>query len=271
MLDPTMPSIFAIADIHLPVQTQVLKFGVPPDYFHRISQYLLLKNPEVLLIAGDLVWGDDIRNVQAELSQIKSLPSKIKFFIEGNHDLWVDRLGDSYFETQQQMYDRFSTPSFFYIGGRASIITLDVNNAIDGMKKDPIKIGICGARGFAFDPNKSPTGDDFILRNSELESLDQALSHLKALLETEDTLMNFCIVHFPPTTQIFSDHRSGDEEFLQRIQNSGIIDRVVFGHVHVDDYLRLYTRLNHLELFCATTDRRNYGAVKVFDSKTMQF
>ena len=58
-----MHSIYAIGDLHLPVMTHIRKFNVPSDYFDRISNHLLLKNPEILLLAGDLVWNDNIHNI----------------------------------------------------------------------------------------------------------------------------------------------------------------------------------------------------------------
>ena len=90
-----MPGIFAISDLHLPTQTQISKYGAPSDYFQQVSNHLEQINPDVLLIAGDLVWGSDISEIQAELDLLRELPGKLKFFIEGNHDIWVDRLSTS--------------------------------------------------------------------------------------------------------------------------------------------------------------------------------
>ncbi len=249
-----MPDIFAISDLHLPTQTQISKYGAPSDYFQQVSNHLEQINPDILLIAGDLVWGSDISEIQAELDLLRELPGKLKFFIEGNHDIWVDRLSTSYSEAQQKMYERFSTSKFFYIGGRASIVSIN-----------SIKVGICGARGFAFDPYEKPIEDELLFRKNELESLDKSLFELKNIIKTEHTTINLCLMHYPPTVSVFKNHRIGDEEFIKHIHDTEIINKVIFGHVHIDEDLRLYTKKEKIELYCATIDRNNYNAIKVFD------
>lgn len=249
-----MPGIFAISDLHLPTQTQISKYGAPSDYFQQVSNYLEQINPDILLIAGDLVWGSDISEIQVELDLLQELPGKLKFFIEGNHDIWVDRLSTSYSVAQQKMYERFSTPKFFYIGGRASIVSIN-----------SIKVGICGARGFAFDPYEKPIEDELLFRKNELESLDKSLFELKNIIKTEHTTINLCLMHYPPTVSVFKNHRIEDEEFIKHIHDTEIINKVIFGHVHIDEDLRLYTKKEKIELYCATIDRNNYNAIKVFD------
>ena len=72
-------------------------------------------------------------------------------------------------------------------------------------------------------------------------------------------------MHYPPTISVFKNNRFGDEEFINHIQNSEIITKVIFGHVHLEDDLRLYTKKDKIELYCATIDRNNYNAIKVFE------
>ena len=249
-----MPGIFAISDPHLPTQTQISKYGAPSDYFQQVSNHLEQINPKILLIAGDLVWGTDISEVQEELDLLRELPGKFKFFIEGNHDIWVDRLSPTYSEAQQKMYKLFSSPKFFYIGGRAAIVSIN-----------SVKVGICGARGFAFDPYEKPIEDESLFRKNELESLDKSLFELKNIIETEQTTINLLLMHYPPTISVFKNPRVGDEEFIKHIHDAGIITKVIFGHVHIDEDLQLYTKKDRIELYCATIDRNNYNAIKVFD------
>ncbi|MCP6719394.1 MAG: metallophosphoesterase [Patescibacteria group bacterium] len=249
-----MPGIFAISDPHLPTQTQINKYRVPFDYFQQVINHLESVNPDILLIAGDLVWGSDIAEIQVELDLLQNLPGKLKFFIEGNHDLWVDRLATSYSEVQQKMYERFSTSNFFYIGGRASIVS-----------KGSIKVGICGARGFAFDQYEKPIENELLFRQNELESLDKSLIELKSKIKTEHTTVNLCLMHYPPTISVFENQGIKDEKFIEQIQNIEIINKVIFGHVHVEEDLRLYTTKENIELYCATIDRNNYNAVKILD------
>ncbi|KKL65991.1 hypothetical protein LCGC14_2149450 [marine sediment metagenome] len=247
-----MPGIFAISDPHLPIQTQINKYKVPSDYFQQVINHLESVNPDILLIAGDLVWGSDITEIQADLDLLRNLPGKLKFFIEGNHDLWVDRLSISYSEAQQKMYERFSTSKFYYIGGRASIVSID-----------SIKVGICGARGFAFDPYEKPIENELLFRKNELESLDKSLYELKNKIKIEHTAINLCLMHYPPTNSVFKNQEIEDEKFIEHIQNTEIINKVIFGHVHIEENLRLYTKKESLELYCATIDRNNYNAIKI--------
>ncbi len=249
-----MPGIYAISDPHLPTKVQISKFGAPADYFQQVSNHLEQLKPDILLIAGDLAWGNEISEIQAELDLLRELPGKLKFFIEGNHDIWVDRLNPIYSEAQQKMYELFSSSKFFYIGGRATIVSIN-----------SIKVGICGARGFAFDEYEKPIEDEFLFRRNELESLKKSLFELKNLLETEPTTINLCLMHYPPIVSAFKNHRIGDEEFIKHIHNTEIINKVIFGHIHLDEDLRLYTKKEKIELYCATIDRNNYNATKVFD------
>lgn len=248
-----MPGIFAISDLHLPTHIQISKYDVPTDYFQRVFNYLEQHDPDILLIAGDLIWGSDFHLVQKEIALLRSLPGRLKFFIEGNHDLWVDHLGNSYKEAQKVMYRYFSTPEFYYIGGRASNISLN-----------SIKVGICGVRGFSFDQNEKPTEKDLIRRKNELDALNQSLEQLKALISLQPTSMNMCMIHYPPSVSVFRMPRMEDNEFFNRIRDSGIINKIIFGHVHIDNDLQLYTKIGEIELYCATIDKNNYEAVKIF-------
>jgi len=248
-----MPGIFAISDPHLPIQTQIHKFNAPKDYLKQVINHLEQVNPDILLIAGDLIWGSDISEIQKELDLLQNLPGKFKFFVEGNHDIWVDRLSPVYSEAQQKMYKLFSSPEFFYIGGRASIISLN-----------SIKIGICGARGFAFDQYEKPIEDEFLFRKNELDSLKRSLVKLKNIVKTEHTTINLCLMHYPPTISVFKEERIGDDGFINYIHDTEIINKVIFGHIHLEEDLRLYTKKEEIELYCATVDRNNYTAIKVF-------
>ena len=249
-----MTGIYSIADPHLPVRTQVKKYDVPEDYFSRLSEYLEQKEPDVLLIAGDLIWGSDFQEVQESLNLIRGLPGRYKFFVEGNHDIWLERLGNSFYEIQGKMYEEFSSPDFYYIGGRALIFSIDST-----------KIGICGTRGFAFDTNNKPTEEDLKFHKLELKTLENALSQLNELVKVEQTTMNLCLLHYPPTVSVFNDSRIGGEEFLNHLSNSKLINKVIYGHVHIEKDIQIYTKIKNIELYCASINLHDYKAIKIFD------
>jgi hypothetical protein len=85
------------------------------------------------------------------------------------------------------------------------------------------------------------------------------------MIKTEHTTINLCLMHYPPTVSVFKKLRIGDEEFIKHIHDTEIINKVIFGHVHIDEDLLLYTKKEKIELYCATIDRNNYNAIKVFD------
>ena len=249
-----MPGIYAIADPHLPVRTQVKRYGVPDDYFARLSEDLEKKKPDVLLIAGDLIWGSNFQEIQEGLNLLRALPGKTKFFLEGNHDIWVESLGNSFYKTQKKMYKEFSTLDFYYIGGRASIFSINST-----------KVGICGARGFAFEAINKPTEEDLKLQKLELKVLDKALSQLNEMVKIEQTTMNLCLLHYPPTVNVFNNPRFGGEVFLNHIYNSKLINKVIYGHVHIEKDLQLYAKIKNVELYCASINLHNYNGIKIFD------
>jgi predicted phosphohydrolase len=249
-----MPGIYAISDPHLPVDVQVSKYHVPSDYFQHLHDFLAKKKPEILLIAGDLIWGSEFPSVQHELELIRKLPGKYKFFIEGNHDLWVDHLGSNLDEARQWMYEKYSTPDFYYLSGRAFIVSVG-----------SVKIGLCGAQGFAYDQNKTPTDVDKQRRDYELQQLDRALTSLRELTKKNPTQLNICLIHYPPTVSVFEFPRKEDNEFFNRIRASGIIHKIVYGHVHIEKDLKVFCQNAGVELYCASIDRNNYEGIKIFD------
>jgi predicted phosphohydrolase len=249
-----MPGIYAISDPHLPVDVQVSKYHVPTDYFQHLHNFLAKKKPDVLLITGDLIWGSDMTAVQTELALIRKLPGKYKFFIEGNHDLWVDNLGNNLDEARQRMYEKYSTLDFYYLSGRAYIVSVGA-----------VKIGLCGAQGFAYDQNKAPTNIELQRCDYELQQLNRALANLRELTTKTPTQFNICLIHYPPTVSVFELPRKADNDFFNRIRVSKSIHKIVYGHVHVEKDLKLVSHDSGIELSCASIDRNNYEAIKIFD------
>jgi predicted phosphohydrolase len=249
-----MPGIYAISDPHLPVDVQISKYHVPTDYFQHLHNFLAENKPDVLLICGDLIWGSEFNAVQTELELIRNLPGEYKFFIEGNHDLWVDHLGFNLDEARQRMYEKFSTPDFYYLSGRAFIVSVG-----------SVKIGLCGAQGFAYDQAKATTNIGLQRREYELQQLNRALASLRELTTNTPTQFNICLIHYPPTVSVFELPHKTDDEFFNRIRASKLIQKIVYGHVHVEKDLKLVSHDSGIELSCASIDRNNYEAIKIFD------
>ena len=89
-------SLFVIGDTHL-------SFGVPEkpmDIFAGWENYqtLLKENwlrviqPEdTVVIAGDISWGMNLQQAQADFAFLESLPGQ-KILLKGNHDYWWNSL-----------------------------------------------------------------------------------------------------------------------------------------------------------------------------------
>ena len=168
----TSAKIYAFGDCHLPVSTYINKFNVPIDYFDHLKNHLRDQQPEILLIAGDLFWGNTLKEIEAEIQLIRSLPGKIKIFVEGNHDLWFDTLGSTYDEAQLKAYKLFSNLDFYFIGGRAIILKLS----------DGRKIGICGTRGFDNNSKNNNSIDEFNKKQQQLKNLKKSLKQMQTKL-----------------------------------------------------------------------------------------
>lgn len=248
--------IFAISDIHLPESHQVKRFNFPPDYFEQIRAYLAQFDPDVLLIGGDLVWGHSIKDgdVQKGLNRIRSLPGKIKLFIDGNHDLWLYNLGVSYEESQNIAYDYFSGEDFYYIGGRSILLDLG----------DGTKLGICGAQSFLQDIGRKRNMEVDRFELEQLESLQRAINDLKEKINNTPTVDNICLVHYPPTWSVLKGITPPEtEKPFRMILDSSLFSKVIFGHVHMNEALLIYKKLYNIELFCTCVERINFMSVRI--------
>jgi predicted phosphohydrolase len=245
--------VFAIGDCHLPVLYYTSKYPVPGDYFERLRAHLKRHLPEVLLIAGDLSWGRSLEEVRGDILQIQNLPGKYKIFVEGNHDKWFDNLGTSHLESQKKAYNLFSTPDFYYVGGRAITVRLENGSTI----------GVCGSRGFAKDVAGPLTDEEASIRKRELDSLDRSLTQFRKNGDDDFNITNICLLHYPPSVAVFSDGRHGDGEFLNRIREAKNIQKVIFGHVHGDPHLRLNSITDGIELYCVVISLTRYRATQI--------
>ncbi len=257
MKDAIHPStkIYAFGDCHLPVLTYTSKYDVPKNYFDHLQNHLRDQHPEILLIAGDLFLGNTLEEIEVEMQLIRSLPGEIKFFVEGNHDLWFDALGSTYENAQHKAYKLFSNLDFYYIGGRAIIIKLS----------DGRKIGLCGTRGFDNNSKNCILTNEFIKKKqTRLKNLNQSIDQMQTLLKTNVTATNICLLHYPPTMKIFSNFRQGNEELLTAIQRSRCINKVVCGHVHIDPFVKDYTTISNLEIYCVVISNTSYESTKIF-------
>lgn len=86
-------NIFAIADLHLcistPEKTMAELSPIWNDYVNRIeiAWREVVKEDDLVLIAGDITWAKNLEKAMIDLAWIDSLPGT-KILLEGNHDYW---------------------------------------------------------------------------------------------------------------------------------------------------------------------------------------
>ena len=165
--------IISIGDAHLGnLQKMVEQFHYPPNYIEQVTRNIKAENPpaDLLLIAGDLVWNKDFSEVLEELKTLQAFQAENICFIEGNHDWpWLLKIS--------KMHELFNSPNFYFLSGRTFVLE---------------NVGICGACG---------TNRESTRKARELSLLQKSLNELAG----KDFDTGICLMHFPPSSQIFKN------------------------------------------------------------------
>ncbi|MFX0148948.1 MAG: metallophosphoesterase [Candidatus Hodarchaeota archaeon] len=247
-----MPGVFAISDTHLPVRIQVKKFGYPFDYFEQVREHLLKFNPELLLIAGDFSWESNFKRGLATLETIEELPGSKKVFIEGNHDTFCHR------DIHREMLCKlFNKEDFYFLSGRALIVDVNKGDA-DALRK----IGLCGAMGWMVHPRACGT-DDLIMFQRQFDVLKTSLNQLEKLRDNNLSDFNICLIHHPPTYDIYTDHRIGDDSYFTLIKEYKFINAIIYGHIHKENRFKIYKKISGIDLYCSAIDQLGFKAIRI--------
>lgn len=196
-------NVFAISDLHLSaaVDKPMDVFGGNWfDYWNVIKSNwrTLVKDEDVVLIAGDISWAMTLDEAIPDLMDIASLPGK-KIIIKGNHDYWWSSV---------------------------SKIRGILPEEITVLQNDAVKVGryvIFGSRGWAC-PDKAFTEEDEKIYRREAGRLALSLDAARRLQTEGDELI--AMMHFPP----FNVRRE-DSEYTRLFESEGI-HTVVYGHLH---------------------------------------
>ena len=194
-------SVYAIADLHLSFGTDkpMDVFKGWTNYTERIEknwQKLITEN-DTVVIAGDISWAMDIKEINADFDFINRLNGK-KIILKGNHDYWW---------TTKAKMDRYISDNGF------NTISILHNNyfVADG-------IALCGSRGWFYDAESD--ADKKIL-NREVGRLRMSIE--PAIKDGYDPIV---FLHYPP---IYNNMEC--EEIMQVLKEYNI-KKCFYGHIH---------------------------------------
>jgi predicted phosphohydrolase len=241
-----MSGIYAISDLHLPIEIQIRKFKYPLDYYERIKKRI--NDPEVLIIAGDFSWETHYIAGVNLLDSLKVIPGKRKVFIAGNHDVFCHPEN-----WRNDLLNRYDSNDLFYLSGRSLIWNISGKT-----------VGLCGTMGWVLNDVQNSNMDQKFFHR-ELENLRASLNDLESKLENNShpPSKNICILHHPPTYRIYTDGRTGDESFFELIKEYNMINTIIYGHIHVEKRFDIYKKIDGIELYCVAIDQLDFHPVKI--------
>lgn len=198
-----MAAIFAIGDLHLsgfPPKKPKDIFGAQwVGYWDKIcaSWRALVKEDDVVLLAGDISWAMDFAEALPDLAAIHQLPGR-KIMIRGNHDYWWQSLAKL----------KHNLP--------ASI--LPIHNSFVPVGH----IAVCGSRGWL-----NPADPGFSDQDANIYQREMGRILLSLTAARRQGFSQFVLLtHYPMYYQ--SD---AGRDFLAALAEPGIM-HYVYGHLH---------------------------------------
>lgn len=197
-------ALYAMADLHLSLGIKDKPMDIFGAGWHNYMEKIeensksVLKEDDVLLLAGDLSWATYMEQATADFELIESLPGK-KIISKGNHDYWWDTVtklnkfkNEKGFKTIEFLHNNF----FVY--------------------ED---YAICGNRGWIYSSSQE-----------DIKIYDRELSRLQLSLETAEKAgynKKIVMTHFPPLTAL----EAGDGRMIDIMKEYGV-KQCVYGHLH---------------------------------------
>lgn len=228
--------VFSISDLHLSFDEKKPMdiFGAGwENHFEKIKADWLSKveSGDIVLICGDISWGNKLEEGVADLCALKDLPGR-KIFIRGNHDFWWNGISKL----------RASAPddTFYFLQN-------------DCVKLDGLVI--FGSRGWTCPGSSDFTETDLKLYLREVERFKLCLNQVNKVKAEGDRLL--AMVHFPP----FSP-KIPDTELTKLFEETGV-EKVIFGHIHGDTYFPLHTQKNGVEYIMTSCDKVGFKLQRI--------
>jgi len=249
-----MASIFSLADL-------LLSFGVSNkemDFFGeqwknwtaRLKENWcdLIKNEDLVLIAGDISWALHPEEAKADLEFIHALPGT-KVLLKGNHDFWWNSLSK---------VEKILPPSLHLIQNNSFLWN---NIAIGGARLWDTSEYQFGAyieyqenprakKLISVDPDSKENERIF---KRELERLELSL---KSLSKNADA--RIAMTHYPPISADLKDSRAS------LILEKYGIDAAVFGHLHnVKQDTPIFGKKNGINYYLTSCDYLNFKPIRI--------
>lgn len=236
MYNVSIVNIYSISDLHLSGKADkpMNIFGAGwENHFEKIKYdwQSKVENVDIVLICGDTSWGTTLDEGVFDLQSLKELKGK-KVFIRGNHDFWWN--------------------------GITKLRALAPDDTFHFLQNDCIKIGnivICGSRGWTC-PGSIDYGEyDEKLYKREAERFALCFKQVEKIREEGDILL--AMIHYPPFSLKTSD------TLFTKIFEENKVDKVIFGHIHGDNYFPFRTVKNNIEYILTSCDKVAFTLQKI--------
>lgn len=230
-------NVYSISDLHLSGLSDKPMdiFGAGwENHFEKIKSDWRSKvcDDDIVLICGDISWGTVLEEGLYDLCSLKQLKGK-KVFIRGNHDYWWNGI--------TKLRDRAPDDTFYFLQ----------NDCIrfDGYV-------ICGSRGWSCPGSSDYTERDEKLYLREAERFKLCFKEVQKVKQENDKLL--AMIHYPPFSL-----KSTDTLFTKMFEENSV-DKVVFGHIHGENYFPRQTFKNGIEYILTSCDKVGFSLQRIF-------
>ncbi len=227
--------IYAISDLHLSLNGSKPMEVFGDDwvgYLSLIEQSWrsLVKDEDVVLLAGDLSWEMKLEGAVKDAEWVDALPGK-KLIIRGNHDYWWSS------------YNK---------------VCLSLPSSIHAIQNNAIRIDgavVCGSRGWTPTPEDGDPNDRKLWLR-ELTRMELALEDATKLRQEGDKLI--AMIHYPPFVGKF------EPTDMTRLFDRYSVDTVVYGHIHgKHSFHKDIVEIEGIKYYLTSTDMIGHHLVKI--------
>ena len=228
--------IFSISDLHLSgmADKPMDVFGTGwENHFEKIKSDWESKvsKEDIVLVCGDISWGTVLEEGLFDLNSLKALKGR-KVFIRGNHDYWWNGI---------TKLRRGAPDDTFYF-----------------LQNDCVKFGnviLCGSRGWTCPGSTDYTDHDEKLYLREAERFKLCFKEVEKIRNDGDRVI--VMTHYPPFSV-----KSPETAFTKLFAENGV-EKVVFGHIHGENYFPFRTVKDGIEYILTSCDKVGFTLQKI--------